>query len=225
MPPRVTTRSAGRPTVISQGGGIGGRAGRGCGRIGSRSGDQGNGRNDGQGGQVGGQGSEINGEIRGRDGQVGGQGSEVNDGVDRVPDSSTIIVQQLQNLLLTIVKYTAGSFVGKDLTWWNSQIHARGREVAVGMFWEDFKTLIKEEFCSCNEMQKLETELWNHAMIHKMVVATELTMIQSVLLKAGVLTDEAIRNGSIKKNLGKSGNIEEPSRDNNVKDENKRTMI
>nr|GEZ09976.1 hypothetical protein [Tanacetum cinerariifolium] len=63
------------------------------------------------------------------------------------------------------VKYTAGSFVGKDLTWWNSQIHARGREVAVGMFWEDFKTLTREEFCSCNEMQKLETELWNHAMV------------------------------------------------------------
>nr|GEZ65922.1 putative reverse transcriptase domain-containing protein [Tanacetum cinerariifolium] len=59
----------------------------------------------------------------------------------------------------------------------------------------------------------------------RMVVATEPTMIQSVLLKAGVLTDEAIRNGSIKKNPGKSGNGEEPSRDNNVNDENKRTRV
>ncbi|GKB29210.1 putative reverse transcriptase domain-containing protein, partial [Tanacetum coccineum] len=31
------------------------------------------------------------------------------------------------------VKYIAGSFVGKALTWWNSQIHTQGREAAVGM--------------------------------------------------------------------------------------------
>ncbi|GJX03463.1 hypothetical protein Tco_0189379 [Tanacetum coccineum] len=42
------------------------------------------------------------------------------------------------------VKYTAGSFVGKALTWWNSQILTLGREVAVE--------------------EKLENELWNHAM-------------------------------------------------------------
>nr|GFA24126.1 reverse transcriptase domain-containing protein [Tanacetum cinerariifolium] len=36
-------------------------------------------------------------------GQVGGQGSEVNDGVNGVPDFSTIIAQQLQNLLPTII--------------------------------------------------------------------------------------------------------------------------
>ncbi|GJR64630.1 hypothetical protein Tco_0010695 [Tanacetum coccineum] len=34
---------------------------------------------------------------------VGGQGSEVNDGVDGVPDFSTNIAQQLQNLLPTIL--------------------------------------------------------------------------------------------------------------------------
>ncbi|GKA34362.1 putative reverse transcriptase domain-containing protein [Tanacetum coccineum] len=33
------------------------------------------------------------------------------------------------------------------------------------MSWEDFKTLTREEFCSSNEMQKLETGLWNHAMV------------------------------------------------------------
>ncbi|GJU54467.1 reverse transcriptase domain-containing protein, partial [Tanacetum coccineum] len=63
------------------------------------------------------------------------------------------------------VKYTAGSFVGEALTWWDSQIHTRGREAAVGVSWEDFKTLIREEFCPVNEMQKLETEFWNHVMV------------------------------------------------------------
>ncbi|GJT72900.1 reverse transcriptase domain-containing protein [Tanacetum coccineum] len=139
-----------------------------------------------------------------RGGRTGGQGTEVNDGVDGVPDFSTIIAQQLQNLLPAILaqlgnqvyggkggaiaytrwvkkmesvqdmsrcgndqklKYTAGLFVGKALMWWNSQIHIRSREVAIGMAWEDFKTLMREEFCPSNEMQKLETELWNHVMV------------------------------------------------------------
>ncbi|GJW54095.1 reverse transcriptase domain-containing protein [Tanacetum coccineum] len=41
--------------------------------------------------------------------------------------------------------------------------------------------------------------------------------------KAGTLTDEAIRNGSLKNNTKKRGNSGEPSRDRNVKDDNKRT--
>ncbi|GKA71268.1 putative reverse transcriptase domain-containing protein [Tanacetum coccineum] len=189
----------GRATAAPRGGRTGGRTGRGGGRTRGRSSDQGNGGIDGQGGQV------------------GGQGNEVNDGVDGVPDFFTIIAQQLQNLLPTIlaqvgnqgsrqgndrnqnsdaineniqgdvrnvivnnnrkaqymsgcgdnqkVKYTAGLFVGKTLTWWNSQIHTRSREAVIGMSWEDFKTLTREEFCPVNEMQKLETEFWNHAIV------------------------------------------------------------
>ncbi|GJU05617.1 reverse transcriptase domain-containing protein [Tanacetum coccineum] len=161
------------------------------------------------------------------------------------------------------VKYTASSFVGKALMWWNSQIHKRGREAAVGMSWEDFKTLTREEFCPSNEMQKLETELWNHAMvevshaaytdrfhelarlvphiitpkgkkieryvyglapqIRGMVAATEPKTIQKAVQIADTLTDEALRNGSIKKNPEKRGNGGEPSKDRNVRDDNKRT--
>ncbi|GJX16582.1 putative reverse transcriptase domain-containing protein [Tanacetum coccineum] len=247
-------------------------------------------------------------------GQVGGQGSEVNDGVNGVPDFSTIIAQQLQNLLPTIVaqvgdqgrglgngrnqngdavndnirgdvsrgctykdflacnpkeyhgkggaivytrwiekmesvqdmsgckdnqkvKYTASSFVGKALMWWNSEICTRGREAAVGMSWEDFKTLAREEFCPSNKMQKLETELLNHVMVgaghaaytdrfHELarlaphLVTPEGKKIERYL--AGTLTDEALRNGSIKKNHEKRGNGEEPSKDRNVRDDNKR---
>ncbi|GKB83639.1 putative reverse transcriptase domain-containing protein [Tanacetum coccineum] len=284
MPPRMTPQSAGRATAAPRGGRTGRRTGRGSRRTRGRIGNQGNGGIDEQGGQV------------------GGQGNKVNDGVDRVSDFSTIIAQQLQNLLPTIlakvgnqgnnqgnnrnqngdavndniqgddmsgcgdnqkVKYTAGSFVGKALTWWNSQIHTRSREAAVRMSWEDFKNLTREEFCPVNEMQKLETEFWNHAMvgaghaaytdrfhelarlvphlvtpenkrieryiyglapqIRRMVAATEPTTIQKAMQKAGTLTDEAIRNGSLKKNTEKRGNGGEPSRDRNVKDDNKRT--
>ncbi|GJS01324.1 putative reverse transcriptase domain-containing protein [Tanacetum coccineum] len=59
--------------------------------------------------------------------------------------------------------------------------------------------------------------------VHGMAAETEPTTIQSDILKAGVLTDEAIRNGSLKKNTEKRGNGGEPSRDENVKDDKKRS--
>ncbi|GJW25259.1 putative reverse transcriptase domain-containing protein [Tanacetum coccineum] len=131
------------------------------------------------------------------------------------------------------------------------------------MSWEDFKILTREEFCPSNEMQKLETELRNHAMvgashvaytdrfhelarlmphlvtlkgkrieryvyglalqIQGMVAATEPKTIQKAVQIAGTLTNEALRNGSIKKNPEKRGNEGEPSKDRNVRDDNKRT--
>ncbi|GKF19999.1 hypothetical protein Tco_0068637 [Tanacetum coccineum] len=83
MPPRMTTRSVGRATTAQRGGRTGGRAGRVGGRTRGQFGDQGDGEIDGQGGQV------------------GGRGNEVNDGVDGVLGFSTVIAQQLQNLLPT----------------------------------------------------------------------------------------------------------------------------
>ncbi|GKA77870.1 hypothetical protein Tco_0784407 [Tanacetum coccineum] len=77
MPPRMTTRSTGRATAAPRGGRMGGRTSRGGGRTEGRFGDQGDSRNDGHGGQV------------------CSQGREVNDGVDGVPDFSTIIAHQL----------------------------------------------------------------------------------------------------------------------------------
>nr|GFA02341.1 hypothetical protein [Tanacetum cinerariifolium] len=57
----------------------------------------------------------------------------------------------------------------------------------------------------------------------RMVAKTEPTTIQSAILKASVLTDEAIRNGALKRNIEKRGNSGEPSRDGNVRDDNKRS--
>ncbi|GJS01411.1 hypothetical protein Tco_0317919 [Tanacetum coccineum] len=56
-----------------------------------------------------------------------------------------------------------------------------------------------------------------------MVAATEPATIQKAVQLAGALTDEALRNGFIKKNLEKRGNVGEPSNDRNVRDDNKRT--
>ncbi|GJR03978.1 putative reverse transcriptase domain-containing protein [Tanacetum coccineum] len=56
-----------------------------------------------------------------------------------------------------------------------------------------------------------------------MVVASEPTIIHSAVLKAGMLTDEAMRNGSLKKNTKKGGNSGELSRNENVRDDKKRS--
>ncbi|GJZ04516.1 putative reverse transcriptase domain-containing protein [Tanacetum coccineum] len=151
------------------------------------------------------------------------------------------------------VKYTTGSFIGKALMWWNSQIRTLSQEVAVSMSWNDFKLMMIQEFCPSHEMQKLESELWNHAMvgaghaaytdrfhelarlvphlvthesrmieryvyglapqIHRMVAATEPKTMQKAVQISGALTDEAVRNGSIKK-VEKKGNVGEPRREN-----------
>ncbi|GKE67701.1 hypothetical protein Tco_1521862 [Tanacetum coccineum] len=94
------------------------------------------------------------------------------------------------------VKYTAGSFVGKALTCWNSQIHTLSQGVA------------------------------NHAMVGAGHAAYtdrfhELARLVPHLI-SGALTDEAVRNGSIKK-VEKRGNVGEPSKDKSGRDDNKRT--
>nr|GEV30904.1 hypothetical protein [Tanacetum cinerariifolium] len=59
--------------------------------------------------------------------------------------------------------------------------------------------------------------------IRGMVAATEPSTIQKAIQIAGTLTDEALKNGSIKKNPEKRGNEGEPSKDRNGRDDNKRT--
>ncbi|GKA19843.1 putative reverse transcriptase domain-containing protein, partial [Tanacetum coccineum] len=83
-----------------------------------------------------------------------------------------------------------------------------------------------EEFCPSHEMQKLETELWNHTMVGAGHAAYtdrfhELARLVPHLI-SGALIDKAVRNGSIKK-VEKRGNVGEPSKDKNGRDYNKRT--
>ncbi|GJR49715.1 hypothetical protein Tco_1400236 [Tanacetum coccineum] len=166
MPPRVMTRSAGQPVAESQGGGAGGRVGRGGGR-----GRRPRGGNDERVDELNSQGNDqgvgANGGVEGVNGNVDG----VNGGAGGALNFSIIIAQQLHNLLPAIlaqvgkkgmlevkmeflacnpkeydgkgcvvvltrwiekmesvqdmsgysinqkVKYTAGSFVNKALTW------------------------------------------------------------------------------------------------------------
>nr|GEW56291.1 retrotransposon protein, putative, Ty3-gypsy subclass [Tanacetum cinerariifolium] len=105
-----------------------------------------------------------------------------------------------------VVVLTASSFVGKALTWWNSQIRMLSQEVAISMSWNDFKNGHAAYTDRFHELSRLVPHL----------VTPESRMFESAL------TDEAIRNGSIKK-VEKIGNVGEPSKDKSGRDDNKRT--
>ncbi|GKF82703.1 reverse transcriptase domain-containing protein, partial [Tanacetum coccineum] len=47
------------------------------------------------------------------------------------------------------------------LTWWNSHKRTIGVEVAYAMNWVELMKLITKVYCPRNEIQKMETELWN----------------------------------------------------------------
>nr|GEX15621.1 reverse transcriptase domain-containing protein [Tanacetum cinerariifolium] len=99
------------------------------------------------------------------------------------------------------------------------------QEVAIIMSWNDFKFIMIEEFCPSHEMQKLETELWNHAMVGVGHAAYTDRFHELARLVPHLVTPESIkieRNGSIKK-VEKRGNVGEPSKDKNDWDDNKRT--
>ncbi|GKA44768.1 putative reverse transcriptase domain-containing protein, partial [Tanacetum coccineum] len=257
MPPRVMTQSAGRPAAES----LGGRTG-----------------ND--------QGSRANGGVEGVNGNVEGANKSA-------PDFSTIIAQQLHNLLPAMlaqenvgnvlvngnrvgcsykeflaynpkehngkggvvvltrwiekvenvhdmsgcsndqkVKYTAGSFVGKALTWWNSRIRTLSREVAnhamVGAghaaYTDRFHELARlVPHLVTPESRMIERYVYGlDPQICGMVATMKPKTIHKAVQISGALTDEALRNGSIKK-VEKRGNVGETSKDKNGRDDNKRT--
>nr|GEX76886.1 RNA-directed DNA polymerase, eukaryota [Tanacetum cinerariifolium] len=55
--------------------------------------------------------------------------------------------------------------LGRALTWWNTLVQTQGRAAAIAQSWEDFKKLLMEEYCTDNEVEKLESEFWNHKMV------------------------------------------------------------
>ncbi|GKB02159.1 reverse transcriptase domain-containing protein [Tanacetum coccineum] len=199
MPSRMTSRSAGRATATPRGGRAGGRTDRGGGRTKGQTGDLGNSRID---------------EQAQLDNQCNNQGNNRNQNGDAINDN---IQGDVRNII----------------------IHARSREAAVGMTWEDFKTLTKEEFCPINKMHKLETEFWNYAMVgagHAAysdrflelarlvphLVTPENKMIERYIFRLapqiwGMVAATKPRNPERRRNGG------EPSRDRDVRDDNKRT--
>ncbi|KAI3742319.1 hypothetical protein L1987_59999 [Smallanthus sonchifolius] len=64
-----------------------------------------------------------------------------------------------------MVKYSTCTLTDKALTWWNSQVKTLGRQTAYQLTWDDLKAMMIEEYCPRNELQKIESEMWNLQMI------------------------------------------------------------
>ncbi|GJR98373.1 putative reverse transcriptase domain-containing protein [Tanacetum coccineum] len=113
------------------------------------------------------------------------------------------------------VKYTAGSFVVVESR------HGRGCHAAyIDRFYE-IARLVPHLVTPDSRM--IERYVYGLApQICGMVAATEPKTIQKVVQISGALTDEAVRNRSIKK-VKKRESVGEPSKDRSGKDDNKRT--
>ncbi|GKD64084.1 putative reverse transcriptase domain-containing protein [Tanacetum coccineum] len=59
------------------------------------------------------------------------------------------------------VKYATCTLVDSALTWWNLHKRIVGVDVVFAMTWKDLMKLMTKVYCPRNEIQKMETELWN----------------------------------------------------------------
>ncbi|GKB59495.1 reverse transcriptase domain-containing protein [Tanacetum coccineum] len=59
------------------------------------------------------------------------------------------------------VKYATCRLLNSALTWWNSHKRTIGTDVAFAMSWRELMKLMAEVYCPRNEIQKMESELWN----------------------------------------------------------------
>ncbi|GKD08032.1 putative reverse transcriptase domain-containing protein [Tanacetum coccineum] len=128
------------------------------------------------------------------------------------------------------VKYTAGLFMEEfclshemqklETKLWNHVMVRAGHAAYTNRFYELARLV---SHLVTLESRKIERYVYGLApQICGMVAATEPKTMQKAVQISGALTDEAVRNGSIKK-VEKRGNVGEPSKDKNGRDDNKRT--
>ncbi|GJS58424.1 putative ribonuclease H-like domain-containing protein, partial [Tanacetum coccineum] len=117
-------------------------------------GDNGNGDNGNGGNGNGGNGNGENGNGRNGNPNENGRG-------DR-PVAQECTYQDFMKCQPLNFKGTEG-VVGLTyaLSWWNSHTRTIGTEAAFSMSWRELMKLMTEVYCLRNEIQKMETELWN----------------------------------------------------------------
>nr|GEW71953.1 reverse transcriptase domain-containing protein [Tanacetum cinerariifolium] len=209
MPPRMRTRSAGRPATESLGGGTGVRVGSG-----------GKGRRPREG-------CSFKEFLAYNPKEYDGKGGVVVltrwiEKMENVQDMSGCSIDQK-------VKYTAGSFVEffpshemqkSEFELWNHVMVGAGHATYTGRFHE-LARLVPHLVTPKSRM--IKRYVYGLApQICGMVAATKPKTIQKAVQISYALTDEAVRNESIKK-VEKRGNVGEPNMDKSDRDYNKRT--
>ncbi|GJU47401.1 putative reverse transcriptase domain-containing protein [Tanacetum coccineum] len=120
------------------------------------------------------------------------------------------------------VKYATCTLLDSALTWWNSHKRTIRTDAAYALSWRELLKLMTEVYCPRNEIQKMETELWNLSVknndmatytqrglpdnIQGNVIAAEPTRLQDAVRIANNLMDQklkgyAVRNAENKRRL------------------------
>ncbi|GJV16285.1 putative reverse transcriptase domain-containing protein [Tanacetum coccineum] len=223
MPPRMRTRSAGQSAAESLGGGTGVRVGRdGKGRrpregndervdnLNGQGNDQGMGANRGV--------KDANGNVEvGNQGNVGNQnGNVVNENIQENVGNAIVNGNRVGCSYKDFLACNPKEYDGKGgaivFTCWIKKMESvhdtSGSSIDQKV---KYNAGSFAKFCPSHEMQKLESELWNHAMVgagHATYTDRFHELARLVLhLISDALTDEAVRNGLIKK-VEKRGNGE-----------------
>nr|GEY35222.1 retrovirus-related Pol polyprotein from transposon TNT 1-94 [Tanacetum cinerariifolium] len=137
------------------------------------------------------------------------------------PDFSTIIAQQLQNLLPAMLAQEnvrnvlvndnqVGCLYKEFLACKPKEYDGKGGDVVITRWIKKIENV--QDMSGCSIDQK----------ICGMVAAMKPKTMQKVVQIFGALTDKAVKNGSIKK-VEKKGNVGEASKDKNGRDDNKRS--
>ncbi|GJT54002.1 putative reverse transcriptase domain-containing protein [Tanacetum coccineum] len=91
------------------------------------------------------------------------------------------------------VKYATCTLQDSALTWWNSHKRTIGVEAAYAMNWVELMKLMTEVYCPRNEIQKMETELWNLAVKGNDLTAYTQRFQELILLCTRMVPDEEDR--------------------------------
>ncbi|GKA58955.1 reverse transcriptase domain-containing protein [Tanacetum coccineum] len=127
------------------------------------------------------------------------------------------------------VRYAASCFVNKALTWWNTQVQARGREAAIGANHFAYTDRFHELDKLVPHLVTLESSRIKRYMnglapqIRGVLQATLLTTIQSPILMTRILTDEVVCCGTLTKGNDKRKEMEESSKQGSTWKDNKKS--
>ncbi|GJY09659.1 putative reverse transcriptase domain-containing protein [Tanacetum coccineum] len=83
--------------------------------------------------------------------------------------------------------------VDNALTWWNSHKRTIGADAAYAMNWARFMRLMTEVYCPRNEIQKMETKLWNLTVKGNDLTAYTQRFQELILLCTRMVPDEEDR--------------------------------
>ncbi|GKA99361.1 reverse transcriptase domain-containing protein [Tanacetum coccineum] len=93
------------------------------------------------------------------------------------------------------VKYATCTLQDSALTWWNSHKRTIGVEAAYAINWVKLMKLMTEVYCPRNEIQKMETELWNLTVKGNDLTAYTQRFQELILLCTRMVPDEEDKSG------------------------------